>query len=126
MNAFAVSLWAARKTACRSMLRFDGILSNAFVMRVAVGNAYDMQDAEGGEWHRTAEVVRVGSLIDCHFIETAEGKRILILSHESVEAKRSFEHMRRVIEVNADYFMSKVWMGGSADNRNNYRNTHGN
>jgi len=107
MNAFAVSLWVARNTAVRSALRFDGILANAFVMRVAVGNAHDMEDAEGGVWHRTAEVVRVDSLIDYDFIETADGKRILILSHECAEAKRSFEHMRRVIEVNADYFAAK-------------------
>ncbi|MCF6783349.1 hypothetical protein VQ574_20960 (plasmid) [Stutzerimonas frequens] len=107
MNAFEVSLWAARKTACGSALRFDGILANAFVMRVAVGNAHDMEAAEGGVWHRTAEVVRVDSLIGYDFIETADGKRILILSHECAEAKRSFEHMRRVIELNADYFASK-------------------
>lgn len=107
MNAFETSLWAARKTACGSALHFDGILTNAFVMRVAVGNAYDMEDAEGGVWHRTAEVVRVGSRIDYDFIETADGKRILILSHECAEAKRSFEHMRRVIELNADYFAAK-------------------
>lgn len=107
MNAFEESLLAARKTACCSALRFDGILSNAFVMRVALGNAHDMDDAEGGVWHRTAEVVRVDSLIDYDFIETADGKRILILSHECAEAKRSFEHMRRYIEVNLDYFTSK-------------------
>jgi hypothetical protein len=107
MTPFEVSLWAARNTACRSAMRFDGIMSNAFVMRVAVGNAHDMEDAEGGVWHRTAEVVRVGSMIDFDFIETEDGKRILILSHECDEAKRSFEHMRRFIEVNADYFQSK-------------------
>jgi hypothetical protein len=107
MNAFEVCLWAARNTAGRSALRFDGILANAFVMRVAVGNAHDMEDAEGGVWHRTAEVVRVDSLIDYDFIETADGKRILILSHECAEAKRSFEHMRRYIQVNAEYFASR-------------------
>ncbi|MFJ7794368.1 hypothetical protein [Pseudomonas sp. NPDC096950] len=107
MNPFEVSLWAARKTSCGSAFRFDGILANAFVMRVAVGNAHDMEDAEGGVWHRTAEVVRVDSLIDYDFIETADGKRILILSHECAEAKRSFEQMRRVIELNADYFAAR-------------------
>lgn len=107
MNAFEISLWAARNTAIRSSMKFDGILANAFVMRVAVGNAHDMEIAEGGVWHETAEVVRVGSLIDYDFIETADGKRILILSHECEEAKRSFAHMRRCIEVNADYFQAK-------------------
>jgi hypothetical protein len=106
MNAFEVSLWAARNTACRSAMRFDGILVNAFVMRVAVGNAYDIDGAEGGAWHRSEEVVRIGSMIDYDFIETADGKRILILSHECAEAKRSFEHMRRVIKLNAEYFKS--------------------
>ena len=42
MNAFEVSLWAARKKACGGAMRFDGILANAFVMRVAVGNAHDL------------------------------------------------------------------------------------
>lgn len=107
MNAFAASLWAARKTASSAALRFDGILANAFVMRVAVGNAFDIEGAERGVWHRTPEVVRVGSLIDFDFIETADGKRILILSHECAEAKRSFEHMRRVIELNPDYYAPK-------------------
>lgn len=107
MNGFEVSLWAARKQACGRALHFDGILANAFVMRQAVGNGYDLEGADGGEWHRTAEVVRVGSLINYDFIETADGKRILILNHECAEAKRSFEHMRRVIELNADYFAAK-------------------
>lgn len=104
MNAFEVSLWAARKKACGGAMRFDGILANAFVMRVAVGNAHDMKGAEGGVWHRTAEVVRVGSLIDYDYIETADGKRILILGHENDAAKQSFEHMRRFITLNAEHF----------------------
>ena len=107
MNAFEVSLWAARKKACGGAMRFDGILANAFVMRVAVGNAHDIEGAEGGVWHRTAEVVRVGSLINYDYIETADGKRILILSHENSEAKNSFEHMRRFIAVNPDYFVPR-------------------
>lgn len=104
MTAFEVSLGAARKRACGGAIRLDGILANAFVMRAAVGNAHDMAGAEVGVWHRTAEVVRVGSLIDYDYIETADGKRILILGHENDTAKQSFEHMRRFKALNAENF----------------------
>ncbi|SED36394.1 hypothetical protein SAMN05216178_6949 [Pseudomonas saponiphila] len=101
MNAFETSLWAARKTARQAALSFDGILSDAFVMRAAVGHAYDVEGYAPGEWIRTAEVTKTGSLINYDFIETADGKRYLIHRHECPDAKRSFEHIGRVIAVNS-------------------------
>lgn len=106
MTQFETALWAARKTALGAMT-FDGILANAFVMRAAVGNAYCVEGISCGDFHRTADVVHVGSLINYGYFETEDGKRFLILSHECAEAERSFAQMRRLIEVNADYFASK-------------------
>lgn len=107
MTLFETALWCARDTAVSAAIKFNGIIANAFVMAHAVGNGYCIEGADAGEWINTAEVVRVGSMISYDYIETADGCRYLILSHECDEARRSFEHMRRFIEVNNTYFQAK-------------------
>lgn len=104
MSDFNQALAMCRRAAASSAIKFDGILSNAFVMRVAVGNAYDLNDVPSGTWHRTTEVVSVGSTINYDYVLTADGTRLLILDHECERARQSFDLTRRHIEINPDYF----------------------
>ncbi|WP_137887561.1 hypothetical protein [Pseudomonas sp. 2FE] len=99
-------IWMAQKTATASALEFDGIIDRAFVMAHTVGKAYCVEGYEPGQSIRTAPVVRIGSLIGYDFIETQDGKRFLICTHENETAKASLEQIRRWIELNAEFFAS--------------------
>lgn len=109
MTPDQTALKLARRTAAGSSLNFDGILVDAFVMRSAVGFVHDADGVRSGSWLHTEQVVHVGSTLNYDFVETADEKRYLILSHENDAAKASLAHVRRHIELNPDYYGPKRW-----------------